>query len=105
MITYGEGRTQVWLEMQNAGEDLVYTLGGGERSHVGGVVLKIPGEAVRTLPIGNHRDLEVLIPIAEAASRRHGKTVVVAGGIHVDNATPEEIRTIVRNCERLAKNL
>jgi len=105
MITFGEGRTKVWLEVQEIGEDIVITVGGGERPHIGGVVLKVPDEEIRTLPIGTHRDLEILVPIAEAAFEKYGKTVVVAGGIHVDDATEEEIQTIVRNCERLANNL
>ena len=105
MITFGEGRTRVWLEVQEIGEDIVITVGGGERPHIGGVVLKVPDEEVRTMPIGTHRDLEVLIPIAEATFEKYGKAVVVAGGIHVDDATPEEIQTIMENCERLARSL
>jgi len=105
MITFGEGRTRVWLEVQEVGEDIVITVGGGERSHIGGVVLKAPDEEVRTLPIGNHRDLEVLVPIAEAAFEKYGKTVVIAGGIHIDDAMPEEIQIIMENCERLARSL
>ena len=105
MITSGEGRTRVWLEVQEIGEDIVITVGGGDRPHIGGVVLKLPDEEVRTMPIGTHRDLEVLIPIAEAAYEKYGKSVVVVGGIHIDDATQEEIQSIVRNCERLVRNL
>ncbi len=105
MITSGEGRTRVWLEVTEVGEDIVITLGGGERSHIGGVVLKVPDEEVRTMPIGTHRDLEVLIPLAEAAYEKYGKSIVVVGGIHIDDATREEILEIVENCKDLASQL
>ncbi len=105
MITFGEGRTQVWLKVQEVDEDIVITVGGGERSHIGGVVLKVPDEEIRTLPIGNHRDLEVLVPIAEAAFEKYGKTVVVVGGIHIDNASIEEIKEIITNCNQLKLKL
>ena len=105
MITSGEGRYRVWLKKEQLGDDLLYILGGGERPHIGGVVLKRPGEEVQTLSFSSHRDLEVLIPIAEAACLKYGCTVVAVGGIHIDDATKEEIGEIVRNVEELLKRL
>ena len=87
MITSGEGRYRVWLRKESSGEDLVYILGGGELAHIGGVALKVPGEELRLIRIGNHYDHHVLGPIAEAACEKYGVTVVVAGGIHIDDAT------------------
>ena len=86
-------------------DDIPITLGGGERPHVGGVVLKVPGEDVQTLSFSTHRDLEVLVPIAQAASLKYGCTVVVAGGIHIDGATKEEIGILIGNVRELMKSL
>jgi gallate decarboxylase subunit D len=105
MLTSGEGRYRVWLQKQELGDDLIYTLGGGERPHVGGVVLKVPGQDVRTLSFSTHRDLDVLVPIAEAASLKYGCTVVAVGGIHIDDATKEEIGILVGNVRELLKEL
>jgi len=105
MITAGDGRYKVWLKKQRSGDDLVYVLGGGERSHIGGVALKVPGEELKILRIGNHYDHHVLGPIAEAAEKKYNRTVVVVGGIHIDNATKEEIRILVANVEELMKEL
>jgi len=105
MITSGEGRLRVWLKKETLGDDLLYILGGGERPHVGGVVLKRPGEEARTLSFSTHQDLEVLIPIAEAACLKYGCTVVAVGGIHIDNATEEEIGILVNNVRELMKEL
>ena len=99
----GEGRCRVWLEKRELDNGLVYVLGGGEQSHIGGVVYNEPGKGAETIRIGNHHDLEVILPIAKASCQRYGKPVVVTGGIHIDNATKDEIDTIIRNCKELLK--
>lgn len=103
MITAGEGKHKVWLKHEELNGDLIYTLGGGERSHIGGVVVKVPGENAKVIKLENHYDHVVLEPIAEEACRKYNKTVLVVGGIHVDNATKEEIEILVANCKELTK--
>lgn len=105
MIVVGEGRHRVWMTHHEVGEDLIYHLGGGQRPHVGGVVMAVPGEPVQTLTFGNHHDLEVLAPIAEAACQKHERTVVVVGGVHVAEATREDIDMVVANCRALMEQL
>jgi len=103
MITSGEGRYKVFLERKELDGDLVYILGGGEKSHIGGIVICEPGKDSRIIRLGNHYDYQVLTPIAETACKKYNKTVVAVGGIHIDNATKEEIKTIVKNCKELEK--
>ena len=45
----------------------------------------------------------VLQPIAEAACKKYNKKVVAVGGVHVDNASQEEIGLLVDNCKELIK--
>ena len=47
----GEGRYKVWLEKKELDRGLVYILGGGEKSHIGGVVLKRPGEELQIINV------------------------------------------------------
>lgn len=101
----GEGKHRVWLTSHEVGHDLIYHLGGGHLPHVGGVVLKVPGEKLQTLTFGSHHDLEVLSPIAEAACAKHGRLVVVTGGVHVDDATSQDIELLVANCRELIEQL
>jgi len=91
MNTYGEGKYKVWLRKENIGEDIVYFLGGGERSHIGSVVVARPGEEVKAIRLEGHYDDVVLKPIAEKACKKYGVTIVAVGGVHVDDATQEEI--------------
>ena len=45
MITFGEGKYKVWLEQIKTGNDLIYVLRGGEKSHIGGIVICEPGKS------------------------------------------------------------
>ena len=99
----GEGRYRVWLEKKELDDGLVYILGGGEKSHIGGIVYKEPGREVQTIRIPEHHDLEVLLPIAKAACQKYGQPVTVTGGIHIDNATKDQIDIIIANCKELLK--
>ncbi len=103
MITSGEGKYKVWLEQKNLGNDLLYVLGGGEKTHIGGIVVCKPGKDSQIIRLEGHYDDVVLKPIAEAACKKYKTNVVAVGGIHIDNATNEEINRLVKNCKELMK--
>jgi hypothetical protein len=103
MITSGEGKYTVFLEKKKIDDDLIYILGGGERSHIGGVVICEPGKESQVIRLEGHYDDIVLKPIAEAACKKYNKRVAAIGGVHVDNASQEEIDLLVKNCKELVK--
>lgn len=105
MITAGEGKYRVWLKREEVGNQLVYILGGGEKSHIGSVVIKIPGEECRVMKLEDHYDHVVLEPIAEAACEKYQTKVVALGGVHVDNATKDEIDILIANCRELIRSI
>lgn len=105
MITSGRGKYKVWLSRHRIGDDLVFFLGGGERAHIGGVVVAEPGKKVKVVRLTRHYDDIVLQPIAETACKKYKAKVIAVGGVHVDNATKEEINLLVKNCEKLAKKI
>ena len=103
MITSGEGKYKVFLEKKKIDDDLIYIIGGGERSHIGGVVICEPNKESRIIRLEGHYDDIVLKPIAEAACKKYNKRVAAIGGVHVDNASEEEIDLLVKNCKELIK--
>ena len=103
MITSGEGKYRVFLEEKKIGADLIYILGGGERPHIGGLVICEPNKEPETIRLEGHFDDIVLKPIAEAACKKYKTKVVAIGGVHVDNATEKEIDILVKNCKELVK--
>lgn len=105
MITSGEGKYKVWLKQEKIGDNLLFVLGGGEKSHIGGVVICEPGKKTQAIRLEGHFDDIVLKPIAEAACKKYKTKVVAVGGIHVDNATKKEIDLLVENCLMLVNQL
>ena len=105
MITAGKGKYKVWLKQQKIGEDLVFFLGGGQRSHIGGVVIAEPGKPAHAIRLTGHYDDIVLKPIAQAACKKYKTKIVAVGGVHVDHATKEEIDLLVENCKKLVMKL
>jgi hypothetical protein len=103
MITSGEGKFKVFLEEKKIDDDLIYILGGGERSHIGGVVICEPGKEPNIIRLKDHYDDIVLKPIAVAACKKYKTKVVALGGVHVDNASKKDIDMLVKNCKELVK--
>lgn len=101
MITCGDGKYKVWLEVKKIHHDILFILGGGQQSHIGGVVICQPNEKSQVIRLSGHLDDIVLQPLAEAACKKYNTTVVAVGGIHIDNANKQEINLIVKNCKEL----
>ena len=103
MITSGDGKYKVWFEEKKIGDDILYVLGGGERTHIGGIVVCEPNKDSHVVRLEGHYDDIVLKPIAEEACKKYKTKVVAIGGVHINNATKEEIDKIVENCRKLVK--
>jgi gallate decarboxylase subunit D len=105
MITFGRGKYKVWLKREKIGDDQVFYLGGGERSHIGSVVICEPGKKAQIIRLTGHYDDVVLKPIAEAACKKYKSKIVVLGGVHIDCATKKEIDILVKNCMKLVERI
>ncbi len=105
MITSGRGKYKVWLKQEKIGDNLLFVLGGGEKPHIGGVVICEPGKKTQAVRLEKHFDDIVLKPIAEAACKKYNTKIVAVGGVHVDNATKEEINLLVENCRILSQKI
>jgi hypothetical protein len=105
MLTCGKGKYKVWLEQKKIGNDFLIILGGGEKPHIGGMVICEPGKTPQVIKLDGHYDDVILKPMAEAACTKYKTTVVAVGGIHIDQATKEEINILIENCKTLTKQL
>ena len=105
MITSGEGKYTVTLEEKKIGKDILYILSGGEKPHIGGVVICEIENDPQVISLGSHFDHIVLEPIAKKGCEKNQTTVVAIGGIHIDNATKKEIDIIINHCNFIQKQL
>ncbi len=106
---YLEARTEV------VGEDMVVAVGGGERPHVGCVVLAQPHPArggdtkwsasCSVLTIPPHKEEPIARGIAEKLAATLGRVAVVTAGVHDDDIDADGIATYLRLGEDLAEKL
>lgn len=108
----GEGRCQIILTLIDTGNGIQGLLTGGEKPHVGGVVLALPRPSlsgagwssdVYITPVPGHKDVDVARTIAETLARELRNPVVITSGIHSDNLESSELREIINNCTKLTQ--
>ena len=97
------------------GEDLVVAVGGGERPHVGSVVLaqpvpsKRPGKnwsaSCSVLTIPPHKEEPLARGIATRLTETLGRVAVVTAGVHDDNLDADGIACYLRLGEELGEVL
>jgi len=106
----GEGLYLVEAYAVYAGCDLSVCVGGGSAPHIGAVSLAVyepirNSATVSTITVHTHRDDAVAAYFAKAISREMKCTVSVSAGIHVDDASMDEIGTLWSNAELCFESL
>lgn len=115
LVSAGEGRYRVELSTSFTAEGLVCQLYGGERPHVGAVILSLPRPSLQNpdktscnssvLPMLGHKEDELAKPIAEKLAKSFQQPVVLVAGIHIEHATGEEINILVNHCWQVVDKL
>lgn len=87
------------------GEDIVLTLGGGDKPHIGCVVQAVPRPSLRNegsisvtssvLNLTGHKDEFLCRKLAEKRCRETGSVVVCTGGVHIEDITQEQIHKLL----------
>lgn len=106
---------RLWAELQVVGDDLVIAVGGGERPHVGCVVLAQPrasaahsggwSASCSVLTIPPHKEEPIARGIATRLAEEFGRVTVVTAGVHDDDLGPAGIAVYLRLGAELAEKL
>ena len=108
----GEGRCQISLTLMDTSNGIHGLLIGGEKPHVGGVVLALPRPSLRgegwstdvyITPVPGHKDVDVARKVAETLARELRFPVAITAGIHSDQLCSEEVREIISHCNTLTQ--
>ncbi len=97
MITIGENRAKVELEYFRIGKDLLVIITGGD-AHIGAITLCENG-CSSTLNKDGHKEYLVTKEIAPIIETALKQDVLVVCGIHIDNATSNEIEILVKHAK------
>jgi len=97
------------------GDDLCLVLSGGDKPHVGATTLSQPRPSLldsrerrattSVLALVGHKEDELFRRIGERAAAEIGGSVVVCGGIHVDNASMDVVGDICAKAEEMLTEL
>ncbi|SDZ01710.1 hypothetical protein SAMN05421736_10594 [Evansella caseinilytica] len=85
-------------EISHVGEDDLIIVTGGTKPHIGAVVISTweDNEAkIVSHGLPHHKEEALFIELAKVWSNTFQKTVIVSGGIHIDNASKEQIESLV----------
>jgi hypothetical protein len=108
-------RRHLEARVQEMGADLVVAVGGGERPHVGSVVLAQPVPSKRegkawsascsVLTIPPHKEEPIARGIAARLAAALGRVAVVTAGVHDDNLDADGVACYLRLSEELGEEL
>lgn len=97
------------------GEDYHVVVQGGEKPHIGCVVLAIPRPSLTgdgsvsvtssVLNITGHKDEELCRCLAEMLARKKNAVTVYTGGFHVDHIQKEQIAEVTEAIREIEKEL
>ncbi len=99
MITAGEGRYSVNLESYAIGKDRLVIITGGEEEHIGSATLIEAKGHLQTMIKKGHQDHVVSEKMANMIYDKMGEDLLVVCGIHIDDASKEEIDMLVHNAQ------
>ncbi len=105
---------EITLVAQFCGRDLNISVFGGEKAHIGAVAIAVANldgyerkysPTVSCISVLDHKDEEVARYVAKELATFLNNQVVVTAGIHVDNATTDDIKIIMNNVKNITLNL
>ena len=99
MISVGNGRYTVRLKSYNVGKDILIVITGGEEDHIGSATLIEKKDHLQTIIKKGHQDHVISERMANIIYDTIGKDLLVVCGIHIDDASKEEIDILIRNAQ------
>ena len=110
-----QGKFKLFGLVQQLGPDLLVSIWGGTLPHIGAVGMATPRPSLSdpekwsatssNFTFVGHKEDAVVKPIAEKLAAQCRGNVVVVAGIHWDDMTAREIRTVERLAQKLSDQI
>lgn len=114
-VQVGKGRFRVEALVVVNGVDLAVTMGGGSLYHIGAVALAFPrpslanpdliSASASVICVTGHKEDELARAAALRLAARFNRVVVVSVGLHLDEASPQDIDTLAVNFHTLVERV
>ena len=103
MISVGDGKYRVWVKEEILDNGIILIVGGGEVSHIGSIVLTEVGKTSQIITRSGHKEEKIAKDFAEKLCLKKKMPVLCVCGIHIDDATKEDIKILESNTQKLLK--
>jgi len=114
-IILSKGKFTIEGQVQEIGPDLLVSIWGGTRPHIGAVGMALPRHSLKdprkwsatssTYTFIGHKEDTLVKKISERLATQLRKNVVVTAGIHWDSITLKEIKIIETLTEKLSDRI
>ena len=114
-VSAGSGKYHLTADLTSIGDDIIVSIWGGTKPHIGSVVASIPRPSLddphrcsatsSVINFAGHKDEAVARMFSEKIAASFNTHTVVTAGIHVDNLTGAGMRKILDNSEILCSKL
>lgn len=114
-IVEGKDKYKVKLVTIKSGEDLTIVISGGEKPHIGAIAVSIPRHSLKDLNnvsastsvfvLVGHKEDGLSKQIAENITKITKKVTVVIAGLHIENATAQDIKYLIQNTQKVVDKL
>lgn len=106
-VEYGTGKHKIRLEiLTTRGRGIAILITGGDSPHVGAVALAVPSRNAATgettcdiniITAYGHKDRFLAEKAADHICRKTGEIVSVTAGVHIDDATKNDLQMLIDN--------
>ncbi len=110
----GEGDCRVMAEVKIIGDDLMISVWGGTKPHIGSISVSLPRPGLSdnskisstssVINIIGHKDEIVARMFSENIAARFNKNSIATAGIHIDQITDAQINIIMKNISDLCND-
>lgn len=111
----GDPPHRIEYVVQPTGDGLTITMTGGTHPHIGAVAIAVPRPSLAdpraisattsVYTLVGHKDDELAKATADLICRSLNCVTVVVAGFHMEAATPADIRQIMDNAQRAARDM
>jgi hypothetical protein len=114
-VEISRGRLKIHALTQKVGQDLLVSIWGGTRPHIGAVGIAVPRPSLKdpkkwsatssNFTFVGHKEDTLVKKISERLATRLRKNVVMTAGLHWDGITAREIKIIENLTEKLSDRI
>ncbi len=115
LISIGEGLYEIKAVGRPVGGDLIVSISGGTKPHIGAVAIGLPRPSLRepsvisstssVFTLVGHKEDTIAKRASERLAAGLNTVVVVTVGIHIDEISEEGIQKMVQTCDEVINSI